>query len=124
MTSLVGISGSLRRGSFNSLLLQAAARQLPQAVSNLKDRIAAADGLVLAMPEYNNGIPGVFKNAIDWATRPPADVKRVFGAKPIALMGALPGGFGTILSQSAWLPILRTLGTEPLVWRPAITVAC
>jgi NAD(P)H-dependent FMN reductase len=90
-----------------------AADGIPQSVSALKEVIAAADGVILATPEYNNGIPGVFKNAIDWTTRPAADIKRVFGGKPIALMGASPGGFGTILSQSAWLPILRTLGTEP-----------
>jgi chromate reductase, NAD(P)H dehydrogenase (quinone) len=78
-----------------------------------KELIAAADGAVLATPEYNNGVPGVFKNAVDWLTRPAADIKRVFGGKPIAFMGASPGGFGTILSQNAWLPILRTLGTAP-----------
>ena len=53
----------------------------------------------------------MFKNAIDWLSRPPADIKRVFGGKPVAIIGASPGGFGTVLSQSAWLPVLRTLGT-------------
>jgi NAD(P)H-dependent FMN reductase len=67
---------------------------------------------MLVTPEYNNSIPGVFKNAVDWLSRPPADIKRVFGGKPVALMGASPGGFGTILSQNAWLPVLRTLGAE------------
>jgi len=75
--------------------------------------IAAADGLLLVTPEYNNSIPGVFKNAIDWLSRPPADISRVFGGKPVAIIGASPGGFGTILSQEAWLPVLRTLGTKP-----------
>jgi len=46
-------------------------------------------------------------------SRPPADISRVFGGKPIAIIGASPGGFGTILSQEAWLPVLRTLGTRP-----------
>ena len=64
-------------------------------------------------PEYNNSIPGVFKNVIDWLSRPPADISRVFGGKAVGLIGASPGGFGTILSQEAWLPILRTLGTRP-----------
>ena len=64
-------------------------------------------------PEYNNGIPGVFKNAIDWLSRPPADIKKVFGDRAVALIGASPGGFGTILAQEAWLPVLRTLGTRP-----------
>jgi NAD(P)H-dependent FMN reductase len=67
---------------------------------------------LLVTPEYNNSIPGVFKNAIDWLSRPPADIPRVFGNRPVAVIGASQGGFGTILSQSAWLPVLRTLGTR------------
>ncbi len=139
MTKLIGLSGSLRQGSYNSALLRNAAglmpdgvelvvetirgiplydgdveanEGIPERVSALKDAIAAADGLVLATPEYNNSIPGVFKNAIDWLTRPPDDIKRVFGGKPVALMGASPGGFGTVLSQNAWLPVMRTVGAE------------
>lgn len=135
--TLIGVSGSLRQGSFNSSLLRAAAELMPEgaelrvasirgiplydadvetahgipeAVSALKDGIAAAHGLLLATPEYNNSVPGVAKNAIDWLSRPPADIRRVFGGKPVALMGASPGGFGTILSQNAWLPVFRTLG--------------
>jgi chromate reductase len=136
---LVGISGSLRRGSFNTALLRAAAALVPDGttlsvhtlhgvplydgdeeaasgvptvVQALKDAVSAADGLVLVTPEYNNSIPGVFKNAIDWMSRPGADIKRVFGGRKVALIGASPGGFGTILSQNAWLPVLRTLGVE------------
>jgi NAD(P)H-dependent FMN reductase len=136
---LIGLSGSLRQSSLNSSLLRAAATLMPdgseliiksirgiplydgdveaasgipELVTDLKNAIAAADGLVLVTPEYNNSIPGVFKNAIDWLSRPPADIKRVFGGKPVALIGASPGGFGTILSQNAWLPVLRTLGAE------------
>jgi chromate reductase, NAD(P)H dehydrogenase (quinone) len=85
---------------------------VPPPVSALKDAIAAADGLLLATPEYNNSIPGVFKNAIDWLSRPSADIQRVYGGKPVALMGASPSGFGTILSQNAWLPVLCTLGVD------------
>lgn len=141
MTALVGIAGSLRSGSFNRQLLVAAraalplgttleivelhgiplydadleAREgIPAAVQAFKDRLANADGVLVATPEYNNSIPGVLKNAIDWASRPPADIPRVFGRRPFALLGASAGGFGTILSQAAWLPVLKTLGAE--VW--------
>jgi NAD(P)H-dependent FMN reductase len=138
MTKLLGISGSLRRGSHNSALLRAATRLmppeatlgvasirgiplydydvevqgLPAAVTQLKDAVVAADGVLLVTPEYNNSIPGVFKNAIDWLSRPSSDIRRVFGGRPFAVIGASPGGFGTILSQTAWLPVLRTLGTQ------------
>jgi chromate reductase, NAD(P)H dehydrogenase (quinone) len=139
VTTLIGLSGSLRKGSFNTAVLKAAAglmpeggrlevrtiagiplydgdleaaKGIPAAVAELKEAVAAADGLLLATPEYNNSIPGPLKNAIDWMSRPPADAKRVFGGKPVALLGASPGNFGTILSQAAWLPVLRTLGTD------------
>jgi NAD(P)H-dependent FMN reductase len=139
MVEIIGVSGSLRRGSLNTALLRAAAGLMPEgatlrvetlhgiplydgdaeaaegippAVVALKDAIAAADGLLLATPEYNNGIPGVFKNAIDWLSRPSSDIARVFGGRPVGLAGASPGGFGTILAQDAWLPVLRTLGTQ------------
>jgi len=85
---------------------------IPQSVAELKDAVAGADGVLLATPEYNYGVPGVFKNAIDWMSRPPADSKRVFGGRVVALMGASPGALGTALSQNAWLSVLRTLGTE------------
>lgn len=139
MAKILGISGSLRRGSYNSALLRAAAgltpegaaleiadlhgiplydgdleaSGMPEAVQALKARVLACDALLLATPEYNNSIPGVFKNAIDWLSRPPADTARVFGNRPVAVIGATPGGFGTTLAQSAWLPVLRTLGTRP-----------
>ncbi|MGE5525427.1 MAG: NADPH-dependent FMN reductase, partial [Rhodospirillaceae bacterium] len=89
-----------------------AEKGVPEVVSRLKDAIAAADGLPLVTPEYNNSIPGVTKNAIDWLSRPPADIARVFRGRPVAIAGASPGGFGTILSQNAWLPVFRTLGAE------------
>jgi NAD(P)H-dependent FMN reductase len=66
----------------------------------------------MVTPEYNHGIPGVAKNAIDWLSRPPADIPRVFGGKRVAMIGASPGGFGTILSQNAWLPVWKTLGAD------------
>lgn len=138
MTKLVGISGSLRKGSFNTALLRAAAalapdgatietatiagiplydgdveaEGFPPAAAALKEAIAGADGVLLVTPEYNSSIPGVFKNAIDWASRPPADTARIFAGRPFAVIGASPGRFGTILSQDAWLPVLRALGAE------------
>jgi chromate reductase len=139
MSEIIGLSGSLRLGSFNTALLRAAAELMPsgteltiatirdiplydgdveaadgipEVVGALKNAIAAADGLLLVSPEYNNSMPGVAKNAIDWLTRPAKDIARVFGGKPIALIGASPGGFGTILSQNAWLPVLRSLGAQ------------
>ncbi len=139
MATIIGIAGSLRAGSYNAALLRAAAQVtvgasveigsirgiplydgdleastgIPQPVVELKARIAAADGVLLVTPEYNNGIPGVFKNALDWLSRPAADIGSVFGDRPVAVIGASPGGFGTILSQNAWLPVLRTLGMRP-----------
>lgn len=136
MVKILGISGSLRSRSFNTALLRAAQQTtgediqldaatlhgvplydgdveqrdgLPAAVSELKERVVASDGVLLCTPEYNNGIPGVFKNAIDWLSRPSDDIPRVFGDRPFAVIGASPGGFGTILAQNAWLPVLRTL---------------
>ena len=141
MTTIVGISGSLRGSSFNAGLLRAASEAAPQgcevniasikeiplyngdveehdgipeSVSDLKERIVAADGLLMVTPEYNNSIPGVFKNTIDWLSRPPEDRFRVFKNLPVGLIGATPGTFGTAFSQYAWQPTLRVLGTQ--VW--------
>ncbi len=86
---------------------------IPDAVAQLQDLIAESDGLIIATPEYNNSIPGVLKNALDWLSRPPSEIPRVFGDLPVAIMGASPGGFGTVLAQAAWLPVLKTLGTQP-----------
>jgi NAD(P)H-dependent FMN reductase len=140
MATIIGVCGSLRRGSYNLMLLRAAAAAapagtsiaiesirdiplydgdleaehgVPPPVQRLKDRIAAADGVIIATPEYNNSIPGVLKNAIDWLSRPPADIARVFRGRPFAVIGATSGRGATALSQAAWLPVLRTLGTLP-----------
>lgn len=136
---ILGISGSLRKGSFNTALLHAAVGMapagieliartihgvplydadleavdgIPEKVRELKDLAVEADGIMLFTPEYNNSLPGVFKNAIDWMSRPSTDIAQVFGGKPIAVLGASPGNFGTILSQNAWLTVLRTLGAD------------
>ena len=139
MVKLVGISGSLRKGSFNTSLLNAAiasvgegvelikgtiagiplydgdieaSQGIPQEVLTLKALVQSADGVILFTPEYNNSIPGVFKNAIDWLSRPSADIPKVFGGRPFAVVGASPGNFGTQLSQNAWLSVLHTLGAK------------
>jgi chromate reductase len=135
MAKILGIAGSLRRASLNAGLLRAAVelapagttiepasirgiplyngdveeQGLPAAVVELKEKIVAADALLLVTPEYNNSIPGVFKNAIDWLSRPPADAARVFANRHVTLIGASPGRFGTVQSQRSWLPVLRTL---------------
>src|SRR3982750_1069087 len=84
----------------------------PPDVARLKDALRAADGLLIATPEYNWGIPGFLKNAIDWASRPASDIPDVFGDLPVALIGA-GGGGGTRLAQSAWMPVFRYLRMRP-----------
>lgn len=137
MTRILALSGSLRAASFNTALARTAAELAPEgtsievatlrgvplydgddeaqngippAVAALKDQILAADGLLLVTPDYNSGVPGVFKNGIDWLSR--TDLKAVFGQRPTGLMGASAGGFGTLPAQTAWLPILKALGAQ------------
>lgn len=122
-----GIAGSLREGSFNRALLRAArdlappaleieifdeladvpmfnadveAQGDPDGVVALKDAIAAADGLLLVTPEYNAGVPGPMKNAVDWASRGYRDGPPVLKGMPTAVMGATPGLLGTARSQA------------------------
>lgn len=136
MAKILAISGSLRAGSYNTALLRAAqarfpdrigiedirdiplydgdveASAVPDAVLRVKGRLIESGGLLLASPEYNNSVPGVLKNAVDWLSRPSLDVRNAFSDKPVALIGASPGGFGTVLAQSAWLPVFRSLGAR------------
>jgi chromate reductase len=123
---ILGFAGSLRRGSYNRALLRAAEELLPQAmalesfdlspiplynddvrrqgfpepVRRFRERITAADALLIATPEYNFSVPGVLKNAIDWASRPDEDGYLPLNLKPIALMGATTGGYGTVRAQT------------------------
>ncbi|MFL5924582.1 MAG: NADPH-dependent FMN reductase [Gaiellaceae bacterium] len=120
---ILGIAGSLREGSYNRALLRAAQELLPEGVeliehdirglpfydgdveaagdpapvAELKDAIRATDALLIATPEYNRGVPGVLKNAIDWASRPP--LGSPLTGKPVAIMGAATGRGGTARAQ-------------------------
>lgn len=119
---ILGLSGSLRKGSYNTAALCAAQKLAPQgmhieiydisniplynedvreqgfppAVQDFRERIRTADALLIVTPEYNYSIPGVLKNAIDWASRPP---EQPFDGKPIAIMGASPSQFGSARAQ-------------------------
>jgi len=134
---VLGISGSLRRDSHNTELLRAAASLLPsgvefelyeglreippydedargegehQAVTHLKERIAAADAVVFATPEYNHSIPGQLKNAMDWVSRPLADTP--LKGKPVAVIGASTGMFGAVWAQAELRKVLGAIGAK------------
>lgn len=132
---IVGICGSLRKGSYNKKLLRLILTELenrgaeveelffedfplyskdieekgiPSQVEKFKDKIAGADGLVYAIPEYNWSIPGAFKNALDWASRPGADIPRVFGGKVVMQAGTSDGVRATVRVQQHMLNVLQT----------------
>ena len=133
---VLGIAGSLRQGSYNRRLLEAAtevladadwtiarlrgippydadveARGNPPAVVQLKDQIEAADALVIATPEYNHSIPGVLKNAIDWASRPTNGSPLV--GKPVVLLGASPGRGGARRALEHLRQVLESTSAIP-----------
>lgn len=133
---ILGISGSLRKDSYNSMLLEAAAelmppgmsleifdladlpmynpddeKPFPQAVLEFRTRLAQADAVLIATPEYNSSISAALKNAIDWASRPP---KQPLNGKPVAIMGASTGNFGTLRAQLHLRQILTHVGALPL----------
>lgn len=139
---ILGLGGSLRHASKNRALLDQAAALapagteldlsrlgvigslplfnqdiidrdgFPAGLAELKEALRGADGLLIATPEYNWGIPGFLKNAIDWASRPASDIPQVFGDLPVALIGA-GGGAGTRYAQDAWLSVFRFLRMRP-----------
>src|SRR5438067_6073730 len=136
---ILGISGSLRRGSHNANLLRAAAEQLPPgvelevfdglrelppydpdldvepadpAVARLREAIADADGVLIATPEYNGSLPGLLKNALDWASRPFPD--NALRGKPVAVIGASTGLFGAVWAQAETRKILGVIGADVL----------
>lgn len=131
--SVLALPGSIRRGSYNRLLAAAAAElappdmtvqvhgdlssiplfsedlereDLPVAVRRLRDDVASASGLLIATPEYNQSIPGVLKNAIDWLSR-----TDVLVGKPVAIIGATTGRWGTRLAQAALRQVLHATGS-------------
>ena len=134
---VLGISGSLRRGSLNSALLRAAAERLPagvelvefdrlreippydadleeggapapDAVAALREAMREADAVLVATPEYNHSIPGVLKNALDWASRPAG--KSALNGTPAAVIGASTGMFGAVWAQAETRKVLSALG--------------
>ncbi len=139
MIRVIGIAGSWRRGSYNAALLRAARDLmpdgakldiaairdiplyngdveaevgLPETVVEVKEAIAGSQGVLIATPEYNRSIPGTLKNAIDWTSRPPRDIPRIWGSRPVGLIGASPGPGGTRMAQAAWLPVFRRLKAQ------------
>lgn len=145
--NVLGIAGSLRQGSYNRSLLRAAielapprlritpfaglreiplydgdvdASGTPAPAQRLKDAIAAADAVPIATPEYNYSIPGVLKNAIDWASRPPD--KTPLRDKPTGIIGASMGNFGTVRAQLALRQVFVFTGT-PAMLKPEVLVA-
>ena len=133
---ILGLSGSLRRDSYNTRLLRGAGRLLPPAVeldvfeqlaaippyseddehetppavAALKAAIAEADGVLVATPEYNASIPGALKNALDWVSRPPA--RTPLRGKPAAVIGASTGLFGAVWAQAETRKVLSTIGAR------------
>jgi len=136
LSRILSFSGSLRKASFNTALINTAKQLcpdiieigdiqeiplydgdlesagMPETVRQLQQQLAEADGLLLASPEYNNSIPGVLKNTVDWLSRPSDEIRHVFRDKAVAVMGASPGGWGTLLAQNAWLPVFRSLSSR------------
>jgi len=137
MPRILGVSGSLREGSHNTVLLRAAAAQLPPgvqfdlydslreippydadrdldpadpAVARFREAIVGADGVLIATPEYNGSIPGVLKNALDWASRPFPD--NALRGKPVAVIGASTGLFGAVWSQAETRKVLGVIGAD------------
>ena len=143
---ILGIAGSLRKASINRGLLRSAAKLLPEgatleifelndlplfneelevdgfpaAVERFHERIAAADAILIATPEYNHGMPGVLKNAIDWASRPGG--KAAILGKPASVIGASTSPGGTARAQSAVRQTLVPLDM-PAVNRPEVRIA-
>jgi chromate reductase len=134
---VLGISGSLRRDSYNRKLLVAAGELLPEdaelelwdglkaippydedddshpvaaAVAQLRAAIADADGILFATPEYNASVPGQLKNAVDWASRPRGDAALL--NKPVAVVGASTGAFGAVWAQAELRKVLSTAGAR------------
>jgi len=119
---VLGISGSLRRDSYNTKLLRAAEELLPpfdeddelgptpSAVASLREAVAEADAIVFATPEYNASVPGQLKNAVDWLSRPVATA--ALRGKPALVVGASTGAFGAVWAQAELRKVLATAGAR------------
>jgi chromate reductase, NAD(P)H dehydrogenase (quinone) len=134
---VLGISGSLRRDSYNTKLLRAAVELLPSdaelalyrglkavppydeeddvqpapaQVAALRQAVAEADAILIATPEYNASIPGQLKNALDWISRPIAT--NTMRNKPVAVVGASTGAFGAVWAQAELRKVLATIGAR------------
>lgn len=145
---ILGVSGSLRRGSHNSALLRAAKQAappgvalelyyglrsippfdedlevagIPPAAADLSERVAAADALLVATPEYNSSFPGQLKNAFDWLSRP-RHISPLRG-KPVAVIGASTGLFGAVWAQADLRKVLRAIGAHVLDAELPVAVA-
>lgn len=145
---IIGLCGSLRKGSYNALLLKVAGSLLPEgiefeivpfddipvynadddlpavetrpdSVTKFRTALTSADAFIIASPEYNYSIPGGLKNAIDWASR---GKDSPLMHKPVALMGATQGMWGTVRMQTAFLPVFTFLNMNPVL-QPEVLVA-
>ncbi|MFF2754932.1 NADPH-dependent FMN reductase [Psychrobacillus sp. NPDC058041] len=144
MTKIIGlICGSLRRNSYNRIIAQSLIEMdnsvefrwieikdlplfnedlemegNPETVTTFKSSIQEVDGIIIVSPEYNSGIPGVLKNALDWASRPAKS--SVLTRKPVGLIGATPGGLGTAFSQMQIRQILEAMQAHVLPFQKVL----
>lgn len=141
---ILGLSGSLRKASYNTSLLKSASelmpegmnlhifdltplpmfnpdfeKPFPESVAELRRQIAEADAVLIATPEYNSSVSSTLKNAIDWASRPP---NKPLEGKPVAIIGVTTGNFGTVRAQLQLRQILTHVGAL-LMAKPEVLIS-